>query len=77
MFFKFFILVLRVFVGFTDFTDLVRKIHIFRPNISLIISFCIFFVNVCLKLEHIYISKQKLSIYLGMAIKELDRGPGP
>ncbi|WZZ87126.1 hypothetical protein YC2023_115705 [Brassica napus] len=25
-----------VFMGFTDFTDLVRKIHIFRSNISLI-----------------------------------------
>ncbi|CAG7907161.1 unnamed protein product, partial [Brassica rapa] len=37
LFFKSFLLVLRVFMGFTGFTDLVRKIHIFRPNISLIL----------------------------------------
>ncbi|KAL0645485.1 hypothetical protein Bca4012_043776 [Brassica carinata] len=37
LFFKSFLLVLRVFMGFTGFTVLVRKIHIFQPNISLIL----------------------------------------
>ncbi|CAF1744400.1 unnamed protein product [Brassica oleracea var. botrytis] len=37
LFFKSFLLVLRVFMSFTGFTVLIRKIHIFRPNISLIV----------------------------------------
>ncbi|KAL0798919.1 hypothetical protein Bca101_054094 [Brassica carinata] len=36
LFFKSFLLSLRVFIGFTDFTILVRKIYIFRSDISLI-----------------------------------------
>ncbi|KAL0774614.1 hypothetical protein Bca101_039766 [Brassica carinata] len=37
LFFKSFLLVLMVFMSFMGFTVLVRKIHIFRPNISLIL----------------------------------------